>query len=1000
MKLISIEMSAFGPFKNKETIDFTRYDTDKIFLISGKTGSGKTTIFDAISYALFGKMTGEYRNESSIRSQYANREIDTYVNLIFEKDNIKYKIYRKPSYNVEGRKTKINGEAIFSRLHPNQKVLGTKANIINTQIEEIIGFKYAQFKQIVVLPQGEFIKILNSKSNEKEALLSTILDTHIYSLIADKVREDFNTLETKIGKVQQQLEIILQENKVANEEELKDKKNKKELEVGEISNIIDNLNKEIKELEDKIKINSDNNKNLNTLKELNHKKEELLNTNTDIENKKELLIKLQVINSIKGYTDNLEDLRNQERIKTSKIKELEQEFSKIKIEYSKLHAYKNELNELNESISMLKEYSTILNNLNETKNSIARNNNEISKLNVETIEINAKKENAIKDKNEYINQKIIINKDLDYKTKFINEYDVDSYTKVRDLYDSYKNRKALIEKIEDLENNLFNINENLENEMKELNELESREKDWKNIHKNNVLQNYLNELEEGKECPLCGSKNHPKILEKLENYINENQLEELSKYIKSKNKSIADIRDKKTSLITKIEECKNDKLYSLDITKEDMIKKQYEEAIQNQSKFSLYRTNINSLKKDIELLEKQIKDKEDNIIVYDNNLLAKDARITYLKDSNKELEDKLEKELNGQDLELLIAINSKQIKDKESNFKALNTKINTITINYQNRERQLKDSIEEKQQLEANIENNRLKIDAELQNNNLTEEMLKIFISKLSEMKSLENTINEFTLNLTKLDKDIETYTNLIVNHEYVDCSKLEADLSQKNIKVSEENTKFIEIKTQLGIIKNNYDRYIYLSSSIQSSLEEYKMIAKLNKLCNGTLSGSKKISLQKFVLMKLLDKILIYANKYLLNFSSSRYSLVREKNELLSDKGLDLSVFDEHTGYTRPVSSLSGGESFMSALALALGMSECIMNMHGGIKMDNIFVDEGFGSLDGDSLNNAIETLMQLAANGRMIGIISHIDTIKQMIPQTIEVVKTKSGSTINCDY
>ena len=160
MKLLNLELQAFGSFKTKETIDFTTFESNKIFLISGKTGSGKTTIFDAISYALFGKLTGQFKSDDMLRSHYADDETETYVKLRFLEQNTIYEIYRKPSYRIKTRKTPTLPVVLLTNITSNT-VLSSKINESNKLIEEILKFNHEQFRQIVVLPQGEFIKILN-----------------------------------------------------------------------------------------------------------------------------------------------------------------------------------------------------------------------------------------------------------------------------------------------------------------------------------------------------------------------------------------------------------------------------------------------------------------------------------------------------------------------------------------------------------------------------------------------------------------------------------------------------------------------------------------------------------------------------------------------------------------------------------------------------------------------------------------------------------------------
>jgi exonuclease SbcC len=280
--------------------------------------------------------------------------------------------------------------------------------------------------------------------------------------------------------------------------------------------------------------------------------------------------------------------------------------------------------------------------------------------------------------------------------------------------------------------------------------------------------------------------------------------------------------------------------------------------------------------------------------------------------------------------------------------------------------------------------------------NNLNTEVYHNYLDKLDNYDNLYNKIYNYDLDYHKITSLINQNEDKIKDYTLVDIDLLNNNLVILEDKFNTIKQQYDKILEYYSSITNDYNTLLKLNNSNKEIIKRYEIINELYRLSNGTYSKVSKITLQKYVLGIILDKIIMYANYYLKSFTSNRYQLKRIIDESSSNRGLDLAVIDAQTGLERSVGSLSGGESFMCALSLAIGMSEGISNMSGGIRLDNIFIDEGFGSLDNEALDNAIEALMILASNGRMIGIISHVSDIKSRISNVIEVVKSKNGSKI----
>lgn len=896
MKPINLKISAFGPYKDEVNIDFTKLGENGIFLITGDTGAGKTSIFDAISFAIFGEVSGSNRPIQTLRSDFADINIDTYVELEFVHKNRKYKILRNPSYEKPKKKgegfTKKSADASLE--YDDVVVSGIKN--VDIKIEEILGINAKQFKQISMLAQGEFLKILFAESKERTEIFRKIFDTNIYNSIARKLKE-----KLKI-----------------NEDELKELKNSF---ITNTANILWEKEKYIN-LDSKInEIDIDN-----VLKELEQELEENKEENTNIE----------------------EEITKQER----EIKVIEENISKQEELNLKIENYKQLLTKQNE-------YKKQEEEIEKLKNKIAQNQ--------KIREIIKPKADKVNNEKEIIKK---LEKDLDTIKRNIqignakekeHEKKVEIVNKIGEKYKEYNNyleiKKELLEKA-----NIIKNIENLEiTKNNYLKEYEQLEKEYKIIN-NEYLEKeseffkeqvgiIAEKLEENKPCPVCGSITHPNIAKKSASVLSKEELEKIKE----------NLEIKQNNKLKKQEECikVNSQINILiqEIGKESDNKLELESA-------------KNKLKEEFNINKEKLISIEQTILKEYKSILNKDLDIT--KFEYDKFKDSIIDLINLEKNEL---VKSKTLQEEKMNqLQESNLRLDKYTKEYFN------------ELLKLRFKNE--------------EEYNKILLTNI-EIENIQKNIEDFTRNVAINNTKISDLEKEAKGKSTKDLKIQKAKLmAYKNILI-EKRKEYVKVKGKLDNNMRIYKLLLENAKELKQKIKDFIIYDELSRTANGTLAGKKRIEFEQYVQATYFDMVILEANKRLAKMTENRYFLIRkEEPEKISDKiGLDLEVKDNYNGKIRDVKSLSGGEAFKAALSLALGLSDVIQSYSGGIVVDTLFIDEGFGSLDTESREQAINTLSLLIDNNKLIGIISHVTELKERIDKKIIVTKTSDGSKIEIE-
>ncbi|WP_024614066.1 AAA family ATPase [Clostridium sp. Ade.TY] len=1035
MRPINLVISAFGPYAKEQQLDFEKLNGRNIFVITGTTGAGKTTIFDAISYALYGEASGESRENDSLRSHFADENTETFVELEFELKGDIYKIRRSPKQpkkKVRGNGfTEKDSEAILDL--PNGKRIIGISNV-NDKITQILGINKAQFKQIVMLPQGEFKKLLLASSVEREDIFRKIFNTYNFENIQADLKEKAIKISKERNSCKQKIEVHLDNIKGENN-----------IEIGEyidFPKVIEELTELIKSEKNIYKDKEDDDEKLNV--EINKKRIEkslleqnnslliekqnteyklnkLISMEAEIKSKKIISEKAKRAKEVsyveKNYLEKRESLLKKEEDKKKsslKINSLEDKLIVLEEAVKREESKEEFRNNLTEEIGRLRSLEPKIKLYEENK---------IKALGLEKDIVSIKEKIKLKEENIIASKE---KKELNEKNiKEINEIEI----KVVNLKNNVENKEKIIKELRDI----FRIIDEYEKEVEEHNELKEKylkvEKLYNNLKSeyDYMLDIYRKEqagiladsLRNGEPCPVCGSKEHPmKAIKNSENVPTDEEL-------KKKKLEYEKVEEKNNSMLLKLTSINSKIKGILDNINNSLNKLSERDAdINNEynektSKFEVtklgkqLKSEIESLKEELKGYNEKIKLKE----VIDKKIIELNK---YLEDSGVELNSLREKDkniyANIQSINATLSELKNDIPEDITSIDKLNELIKLKSYELEESKKRLLLSIKDRDENIRLVEGEKAK-EKEIESNIVALRKDVLEIKNDFEKALKENNFNdedEYYIaksNIeiySELDEEIEKFDKelLILKNEYKKLNKkceniVFIDLKDINEKINEleniKKSKEKEIKDLYNIIENNKNvlsKVKDLNKELGKKEEEYKVIGELSDLANG--KRSPYISFERYVLASYFQDIIDAANLRLEKMTGDRFSLKRKTtvSKGAGQKGLELEIYDNYTATSRDVSSLSGGESFKASLSLALGLSDVVQSSAGGVSLETMFVDEGFGTLDPQSLDNAIDSLLELQKGGRLVGIISHVQELKERVDAKIEVTSTKRGS------
>lgn len=986
MKPLKLVMSAFGPYADRTEIDFTKLGDHGLYLITGDTGAGKTTIFDAITFALYGEASGKVRDSAMFRSKYAKPQTPTFVELEFEYRGNIYTIKRNPEYQrPKGRGTGMTmqkGDAVLT--FPDERQPVTKSRDVTKAVEELIGLDYRQFTQIAMIAQGDFQKLLLAGTAERGEIFRRIFHTEIYQQLQqrlkDAVREkgaEYEEMRRSIAQFLggvdcQDYPEIKQEfddlKKVSFEgtagrglellEQLLDQE-KEQLEQMDmlLAELDSKLGKEQKRL-NIIEQNQKIQQKLQQLQEALTEQEPVLEARKaeweaarkeaercpelaeHIRISKENLERCQVLETAKQQISVLEQKR-------SRMQQDKQMQSRQKKEAeAQLELFRGQLETLQdageERVRLEQELQTAENRLKEWKR-------------LDTSEKTYRREMELLQKQERLNQ----------------------YLEMERCLEGLKQKEAQILRGQQE----YQI---LSEERKKQQTLSiALEQQFLDAQAGLLARH----LEADKPCPVCGSLHHPVPAKLPETAPDKRMVDQAKMHLKQLDEQVSRMSVQLGHLR---ENWENEKTEA-----EETYAGLWNENLQEE---------IRKLKKNIVPTDLSGKEIKEQLHKLEGQWQIVFGELTQIKEELPELSEKTE-QLRKQMLENAEKLQRKadleaQNKKLEEKIKRLDQEISQAEVGLAAAERDQEHWTEKIEELERCLEGQ-------------SREQLEDFIKSCTDQKQrLEETQVQTQARYETLQKQKNAYMS---SAETLKGQIQEID-EQNEALVKERSSQLADRKKEVQDKRNEEfaayrnNKTIYQSAAkrqeeLCTAEQEYVWIKSLSDTANGTLSGKRKIELETYIQMAYFDRIIRRANLRLMTMSSGQYELKRQEDgESRKEKaGLELNVIDHYNGTERSVKTLSGGESFQASLALALGLSDEIQSCAGGIRLDTMFVDEGFGSLDEEALQAALRALHGLAQGNRLVGIISHVGELKERIERKIVVTKCRNrdeiGSQVEID-
>lgn len=924
MKPLKLTMSAFGSYAGKNVIDFTGQQQG-IFLITGDTGAGKTTIFDAITYALYNQTSGGERNGNMMRSQYAQQETETYVELEFLYRGQTYRVRRNPDYKIT--KTLKNGKIREQKVPhsveltlPDGTVFPEKKNATDAKIIEILGLTADQFSQIVMIAQGDFLKLLYTKSDERKMIFSKLFRTDIYWKIQENLRRKSMEMDERI-----------QENDRAFEQEKSRIILLPESEELPLDELVERLRERLKD----------------ALKEQN-----LRRANVEELNKK--ITKYEEINKLFVSLEKIRQTGKELEARQAESKERRQQIENARKADKVLVAEQQNLRQQQE----VEQSAQAIAKMTET---LANNQEMFETLKTQQQEAEAKQKREAAD----IQKKMLAL-----------EQSFPSYEALQNARSEEQQAKKVWEDLGKTSEESFHkkkagIAALKEQQKQQEQVVEQTKKNWEQTslsasesakHYEHMYEAFLKEqagilaenLSAGCPCPVCGSTVHPDPAKLSDHAVTELEVEQAKK-----TRAAAEEKRDMAYAAFEAEKTEKQKLAQA-VEKEEadfvlaqtIAKQQRKEAEQNYV----------SLQK----IAEQIREK----LVYPSLAEAKKqyaAMQKALEAAEQEIERKRQKV--SELAEAMNTLKGQKLAEEENQKTA--------------------------KKLAAKTEKEYAKL---LEKSGfVSEETYHLAILPERSRSKLEREEKEYESQCLRQQSEQKLLEKQVSGKTYTDTTELNEQLKAEKQALKEAEKTYMELHTAYENDKSvlqNCAVYLEKGKKLES---EDQVIKSLSKTANGRLSGSAKIDFETYIQRQYFKQIIHEANKRLLTMSNHQF-ILKLKEEAntgrKTNEGLDLSVYSLVTDSERDVKTLSGGESFLAALAMALGLSDIVERSAGAIHPDMMFIDEGFGSLDAQSRQQAIEVLAELAGDSRMVGIISHVTELKEQIDRKLVVSRTDKGS------
>ena len=1050
MRPVQLELTNFGPYR-KEVINFTQFDHAPLFLIGGDTGAGKSTLFDAMTVALFATTSGD-RNVEEMRSTFAGPEDDlTKVTFYFQQGNHLYRIERV----LQQERAKRGGGTTMQKATASLVIvdkiggqeiekLGDKIKEVSDQIEQILGLNAEQFKQIILLPQNDFSRFLKEDSKTKTQILKKIFGTGIFDRFQKSLEERLRQSNKDMEKRQAQLDAHFI-SQVWSEEELAVLAQTPASE--KLARLEDLLAQRQDNLEEQKSILKDAHEDLAKLQKSLQSAQEVAKIFQELEQAKERyrleieegaqeqaeakshLEELQfaqglqeTISSLKQYQKQLLQVEQDLEIAQEELKAKEQAFKEVQAQKEAFATQSEDFLQKEEKLEAWKEAIIYAQSLAQEQEKIKQSSANYKQLEA-TYQQASKEIELLSQSLSDLEANRLSLESLHEAEKLLQSV---SYSVDKQLAQDLKEIEGLNQELAKTEKRHQTLSLDSDQAQEILNELEEKLRTTLASRRQLMIAQLQAELEDGQPCMVCGSLDHPNVdgtqadeaaLKDLMNRVEELQAQKEKQVATLSNRQarLSEVESKRQDLLDQVAKVKLtlEKHYQ---ELEEQIKGQFDFEFSEDYEAVRGHALLSAVEKHYQELQKRYEKEEADRVHYQDELgraqekatdLAKsyqeakaaldqaEERLKDLQEAHPELESvEVYQErisLAKQELDLY----NKQIKENSEAYNQLHADIQGIKGQLESLTKSKEKTSQETKRLSAEL-NQSLKAEGAL-TNDLEQIQLWLLEVNKQAIPKLQAQLTSYQTLKQELQTQISKNQELLQNQEKPDLAALTQEVRIRQESYDKQLSQVSVLEKGLKDATATYQAAKTLQDSNQEAFKAHQELSDLVKVVKGentALTG--RLNLEVYVIRQYFQQILDYANaNYIGLLTDNRYSFVlsEEGRRARDHFGLDINVYDQLTGSKRSVKSLSGGETFIAALAIALSLSEVVQNTSKGAVVEALFIDEGFGSLDKEALTKAISVLEQIGEN-RMVGVISHVDDMKEGIAQQLAIIKSHDGS------
>jgi len=1013
MRPLRLSLSAFGPFAEQELIDFSLLGRNPLFLLNGPTGAGKTTLLDAICFALYGKTTGDEREGAQMRCDLAEPSRLTEVNFEFELGQQHYRIRRVP----EQARLKKSGDGYTQQKPEAQLVeidsngeesilVASKVSEASSEIERLTGLDADQFRQVMVLPQGKFRQLLMADSKEREKIFSQLFQTHIYRRIEDSLKVQADEIKAAVLEQKNIRTGILHSANLQEGQAL-------EQELADLAPAVSQALRAKQQAEQAYQQASqalDSAKvvqaDFTELSKLKQQLSELDKQQKQVEQQQQQLQAAKAAQTLKPRDDlkiqRFDEAKQASILQTqceSQLHQARQNLASLEQQYALLPEKEQHVNGVRQQLSLLQSYKPLLEKVAQLR---------------EQVSAAQQKLNAQSEQGQQLKQQM---QALQQQKTQLNQQQIQLAEQAETQADKQKKLSEL-EQVLGLAQELAALKQQQEQDQQAL--IASAEQGKQLAERYQATQLQANQIQlawhqgqaalmaqrlnVGEACPVCGSVNHPQLAHSSQAIPSEQELEQARNAEQAARDKLGQARQDYKVLKDKQQERSQQQqlLVSRLAEQASLSPSQLSEQLE-QAKLALQQAQ------QAQQQVKQVQQQLDALAQQEQDALQSIEKARELYQSQRSQLDLLQ----GQ-----IEQAKQQLPPQYGELALLQQEIDLQASQLEHLEKTIKQTQQDYALCREQVSAKQSAFDAAKQSLKLAQQALSqaqasfkqqlddsCFASEIAynealmdevDMNELQRHIDDYATRVTKLKVQAEQVELKLKGKEEPDLAVLEQALEQTKGERERAELQWNSANNRLSNLQDIQQKLQQAELFDQRLQHQYQVIGTLADVANGRTGN--KISLQRFVLSVLLDDVLLQASERLQMMSKGRYQLLRKEQRAKGNKasGLELEVEDSYTSKVRSVATLSGGESFMAALAMALGLSDVVQAYAGGIKLDTLFIDEGFGSLDQESLDLAIRTLIDLQSAGRMVGVISHVSEMKEQIASRIDVIKQADGSHI----